>query len=74
MRDRAAHRYGCRRQVMLFHETRTNSPSAAEGRYIAAVDLASSSEKTVIEDAAQPAFLANGDLLFLRGDALFASR
>ena len=42
------------------------------GRAIAAFDLASGSEKTVIEDAAQPAVLPNGNLLFLRGDALYS--
>ena len=41
-------------------------------RAIAAFDLASGSEKTVIEDAAQPAVLPNGNLLFLRGDALYS--
>ena len=56
-------------QVVLY-EIRDNS-SSVPGRSIAAVDLASGSEKVVIDDAAQPAFLANGDLLFLRGDALF---
>ena len=57
------------RQVVL-HEIRTDK-SSVEGRSIATVDLASGSEKIVIEDAAEPAFLPNGDLLFLRGDALF---
>jgi eukaryotic-like serine/threonine-protein kinase len=54
------------RRVILYE---TNA-SSVRGRTIAAFDLASGGEKTVIEDAAQPAVLPNGNLLFLRGDAL----
>ena len=58
------------RRVVLY-EISTIS-SSVRSRAIAAFDLASGSEKTVIEDAAQPAVLPNGNLLFLRGDALYS--
>jgi serine/threonine-protein kinase len=38
---------------------------------ISAVDLTSGSEKTILEDAAQPAILPTGDLLFLRNNSLY---
>ena len=38
---------------------------------ISAVDLTSGSEKTILEDAAQPAILPTGDLLFLRDNSLY---
>ena len=58
------------RRVVLY-EISTISSSVSSPA-IAAFDLASGSEKTVIEDAAQPAVLPNGNLLFLRGDALYS--
>ena len=45
---------------------------AARNRtWISAVDLTSGSEKTILEDAAQPAILPTGDLLFLRDNSLY---
>jgi serine/threonine-protein kinase len=38
---------------------------------INAVDLTSGAEKTILEDAAQPAILPTGDLLFLRDNSLY---
>jgi serine/threonine-protein kinase len=38
---------------------------------INAVDLTTSAEKPILEDAAQPAILPTGDLLFLRNNALY---
>ena len=38
---------------------------------ISAVDLTSGAEKTILEDAAQPAILPSGDLLFLRDYSLY---
>jgi serine/threonine-protein kinase len=56
------------RQVVLC-EVRSDDGSGSQS--IIAVDLASANERIIIEDAAQPAFLPNGDLLFLRGATLF---
>jgi serine/threonine-protein kinase len=55
------------RQALLFM-VRYASRS---GTSISAVDLASGAEKTILEDAAQPALLPTGDLLFLRDNSLY---
>jgi Tol biopolymer transport system component len=58
------------RQIVLVQQSRTTNSSVRE-RSVVAMDLASGAETVVMADAAQPAFLPNGDLLFVRGDALF---
>ena len=71
LRGPVARRYGFPDVESSFTRSRPSLRRCA-GRAIAAFDLASGSEKTVIEDAAQPAVLPNGNLLFLRGDALYS--
>jgi eukaryotic-like serine/threonine-protein kinase len=59
------------RQVLLSTVGHAGTSKLANRTAIAAVDLASGTEKIVLEDAGQPGMLATGDLVFIRDNSLY---